>query len=212
VAKLLDETRLLREKITLCIRDSEQSAERLAAAESARLTLQAQAQKTIAALRRCTLYGAADVAREALDQLAALLPAPVEGNSTEPEGNFSRPMTRPQSPDERLAKQLQWALDNIYTIARRELLRLERAGASEIESVSGDRWGHILRLCEQAGCQSRGVLRDNGGSFGQPLSADAVDPHATDPGTLTTRDKASSCSSHSLLPAPEGTPERTETE
>jgi hypothetical protein len=64
---------------------------------------------------------------------------------------------------ERDAKQLQWVLDNIFTIARRELRRLERAGASEIESVSGDRWGHVLRLCEQAGCEGRGVLRDNGG-------------------------------------------------
>lgn len=91
-------------------------------------------------------------------------PEKSEGNSAKSEGNFSRPMTRPQSPDERQAKQLQWALDNIYTIARRELRRLERAGASEIESVAGDRWGHVVRLCEQAGCQGRGVLRDNGGS------------------------------------------------
>jgi hypothetical protein len=59
---------------------------------------------------------------------------------------------------------LQWTLDNIYTIARREVRRLERAGAAEIESVSGDRWGHVLRLCESAGCQGCGVLRDNGGS------------------------------------------------
>lgn len=64
---------------------------------------------------------------------------------------------------EREMKHLRWALDNVFTLARRELRRLERAGATEIESVSGDRWGHVLRLCEQAGCQSRGVLRDNGG-------------------------------------------------
>lgn len=49
---------------------------------------------------------------------------------------------------------LQWTLDNIFTIARREL----RHGDPR------DRWGHILRLCEEAGCQGRGVLRDNGGA------------------------------------------------
>lgn len=51
---------------------------------------------------------------------------------------------------------LQWTLDNIYTIARREL----RHGDPR------ERWGHVIRLCEKAGCQSRGVLRDNGGSVG----------------------------------------------
>lgn len=88
---------------------------------------------------------------------------------------------------------LQWALDNIYTLARRELRRLERAGASEIESVSGDRWGHVLRLCEQAGCQTRGVLRDNGGSMLGAISGEdyAVDPDAETGQEGTTRDTAS---------------------
>ena len=50
---------------------------------------------------------------------------------------------------------LQWTLDNIYTIARREAQKDDPRG----------RWGHVVRLCEQVGCQGRGVLRDNGGSL-----------------------------------------------
>jgi hypothetical protein len=86
-------------------------------------------------------------------------------------------------------RRLRWVLDNVYTLARRELRRLERAGATEIESVSGDRWGHVLRLCEQAGCQSRGVLRDNGGSLGEPPSTHAVDPVTQRGQEGSTRDK-----------------------
>jgi hypothetical protein len=44
---------------------------------------------------------------------------------------------------------MQWVLDNIYTIARREMNKADPRG----------RWAHIFRLCEQAGCQGRGVLR-----------------------------------------------------
>jgi hypothetical protein len=50
-----------------------------------------------------------------------------------------------------------WVLDNIYTIARREIKRGDERGT----------WGHVLRLCEKVGCQGRGVLRDNGGSVGE---------------------------------------------
>ena len=46
-------------------------------------------------------------------------------------------------------RSLQWTLDNIYTIARREAGKDDPRG----------RWGHIRRLCEVAGCQPRGVLR-----------------------------------------------------
>lgn len=55
----------------------------------------------------------------------------------------------------------QWTLDNIYTMARRELHRLQPIA---VQSLAIERWGHVLRLCEQVGCRSRGVLRDNGGS------------------------------------------------
>jgi hypothetical protein len=58
--------------------------------------------------------------------------------------------------------QLQWTLDNVYTMARRELNRLEPYATPDTLAI--ERWGHVLRLCEKAGCQSRGVLRDNGGS------------------------------------------------
>ena len=52
-----------------------------------------------------------------------------------------------------------WVLDNIYTIARRELRRLERLAYTDAER---DPWRHILRLCEKVGCHGRGVLRDTG--------------------------------------------------
>jgi hypothetical protein len=55
-----------------------------------------------------------------------------------------------------------WVLDNIYTIARREIRRGDERGS----------WGHVLRLCEKVGCQGRGVLRDNGGSVGEAQSGD----------------------------------------
>jgi len=60
---------------------------------------------------------------------------------------------------------LQWTLDNIYTIARREVNRLHIPMTTERYQ---ERWGHVLRLCEQAGCQGRGVLSDNGGPV-EPL-------------------------------------------
>lgn len=65
----------------------------------------------------------------------------------------------------------QWTLDNIYTIARREIRRLgpDDQGQRSEPTVGRSRemWSHVLRLCEKAGCQSRGVLRDNGGSVGE---------------------------------------------
>lgn len=81
---------------------------------------------------------------------------------------------------EESAKLRQWTLDNIYTIARRETNRIERPGHTPVtdEHYHG-RWGHVLRLCEQAGCQGRGVLRDNGGpaqETGEPSPLAAVDP------------------------------------
>jgi hypothetical protein len=75
------------------------------------------------------------------------------------------------------ADRMRWTLDNIYTSARRELRKGDPRGM----------WGHVIRLCEKVGCQSRGVLRDNGGSVGEPGAADAVDPHADSTGKPTTR-------------------------
>jgi hypothetical protein len=69
--------------------------------------------------------------------------------------------TRPQSAWERTAKRAQRTLDNIYTMARREARRQQHELRPEM-------WGHVLRLCEQAGCQPRGVLRDNGGTLPAP--------------------------------------------
>lgn len=60
------------------------------------------------------------------------------------------------------AKSLEWTLDNIYTIARREIRRLDRLNAGPVSAK--EPWGHVLRLCEKAGRQPRDVLRDNGGS------------------------------------------------
>lgn len=52
--------------------------------------------------------------------------------------------------DTEMAK-LRWTLDNIYTIARREV-----SGRHDPR----ERWRHVLRLCEAVGCQPRGVLRE----------------------------------------------------
>ena len=53
---------------------------------------------------------------------------------------------------------IRWTLDNIYTVARRESRR-DKDG----KSLRPEMWGHILRLCEAAGCRSRtvGVLRED---------------------------------------------------
>jgi hypothetical protein len=50
---------------------------------------------------------------------------------------------------ERKVKDMQWTLDNIFTLARREVNKDDPYG----------RWGHVLRLCERVGCKGRGVLR-----------------------------------------------------
>jgi hypothetical protein len=60
-------------------------------------------------------------------------------------------------------RELEWTLDNVYTLARRELRRPEQLNAGPVSAK--ERWGHVLRLCEKAGCKPRGVLRDNGGSL-----------------------------------------------
>lgn len=59
----------------------------------------------------------------------------------------------------------QWTLDNIYTLARRELRKMEQLSYTDEER---DGWRHVIRLCEAVGCQGRGVLRDNGGSMPLP--------------------------------------------
>ena len=50
---------------------------------------------------------------------------------------------------------LPWTLDNIYTIARREMRRTADQQRPEM-------WAHVLRLCEAVGCKERtvGVLRE----------------------------------------------------
>lgn len=50
-------------------------------------------------------------------------------------------------------------MDNCYTLARRELKRLAQEGYAA-ESLSVERWGHVLRICELVGCVSAGVLRE----------------------------------------------------
>lgn len=44
---------------------------------------------------------------------------------------------------------LQWTLDNIYTVARREANR----------ASPHPKWALVLRLCEAVGCRPRGVLK-----------------------------------------------------
>jgi hypothetical protein len=70
-------------------------------------------------------------------------------------------LTRPKSSAEKDRDVLQWTLDNVYTIARRELHRATRQD-HEASARTVEMWGHVVRLCEKAGCQGRtvGVLRD----------------------------------------------------
>lgn len=67
---------------------------------------------------------------------------------------------------------MEWAADNCYTLARRELRRLDRetverggTGMTPV-SVAMRTWQHIIRICERAGCQGQGVLREASPSGG----------------------------------------------
>ena len=55
------------------------------------------------------------------------------------------------------------ALRNCYIMAKRELHRLSNTGRVELihglDSQAVERWQHVLRFCEEAGCKSDGVLR-----------------------------------------------------
>lgn len=76
---------------------------------------------------------------------------------------------------------LAWIVDNIYTIARRELRRVEDG-----KPLRPEMWAHVFRLCDKAGGQLRtvGVLR----------ASDAVDPHAASQQRPSTREESSSAS------------------
>lgn len=54
--------------------------------------------------------------------------------------------------------ELQWTVDNIYMLARRELRRLNNTGRVEIihglDTQSVERWGHVVRLCEAVASKS----------------------------------------------------------
>ena len=69
--------------------------------------------------------------------------------------------------------ELQWVVDNIFTIARREYRRVEDG-----KPLRPEMWGHVLRLCEKAGCHTRtvGVLRTDDPSVSgeaTPLTGEA---------------------------------------
>lgn len=59
----------------------------------------------------------------------------------------------------------EWAADNCYTLARRELRRLTRElvdnGGTGMTpaTMAIHTWEHIIRMCEEAGCAPDGVLR-----------------------------------------------------
>lgn len=52
----------------------------------------------------------------------------------------------------------QRALGNCYMTAKREKHRLNRTGRVEVihglDTTSVERWGHVMRFCEEAGCKS----------------------------------------------------------
>ncbi len=65
----------------------------------------------------------------------------------------ARPADAP-TPDDKL----KWTLDNIFTLARRELKRDLKGKPPRTQ----DMWGHVIRLCTAVGCESRlvGILRE----------------------------------------------------
>jgi hypothetical protein len=73
-------------------------------------------------------------------------------------------------------KSAEWAADNCYTLARREIRRLESwrkdGGETTPIGMAVTAWEHIIRICERAGCKSTGVLRDppepSAGALGRP--------------------------------------------
>lgn len=62
----------------------------------------------------------------------------------------------------------QWAIDNIYTVARRETAR-------QVADERADKmWRHVIRLCESVGARERsvGVLRKDVAESGPKLSVE----------------------------------------
>lgn len=64
-------------------------------------------------------------------------------------------------------KSAEWARDNCHMLARRQIRRLQREltenggpGMTAV-SVAIGTWEHILRICEKAGAQQHGVLRED---------------------------------------------------
>jgi hypothetical protein len=54
-----------------------------------------------------------------------------------------------------------WAADNCYTLARRELKRLSGLERDDNRAlVALEAWRHIIRICERGGCAPAGVLRE----------------------------------------------------
>lgn len=73
------------------------------------------------------------------------------------------------------AKNAAWTLDNIYTLARRALKK----------TPDDEKWGHVLRLCEQPGCRAAGVLRDD-----TPAPEPVIPPVAAPPSRPATMEVA----------------------
>lgn len=72
---------------------------------------------------------------------------------------------------------LAWAVSNCHTLARRELNRFRPYGTPDTLTI--ERWEHIIRICEKAGARSQGVLRAavpteiTEGSEPQPATAES---------------------------------------
>jgi hypothetical protein len=75
--------------------------------------------------------------------------------------------------DALIDKSKEWAADNVYTLARRELRRLLRYandGTTPLAAVLGA-WEHVIRICERGGCAPDGVLRGSDPDSGQEGAA-----------------------------------------
>lgn len=77
-------------------------------------------------------------------------------------------------------KSAEWARDNCHMLARREIRRLQRelvdqggTGMTPVTVAIGT-WQHIIRMCEKAGYQPTGVLRESSSVGATPTDAVAA--------------------------------------
>lgn len=80
----------------------------------------------------------------------------IDGVQPSAAGGTDAPPPAPQA-----ERSVEWALDNCYVLARRRINALKRDGqdVDALRVSESAAWGHVLRICEEAGLEQSGVLR-----------------------------------------------------